>query len=77
MVELKMIDDFLFGVAPHLFVVMFVFVEYPFEIRYSFSKFDLFPYFSIIHDGSYKILVVVAIDNCKGEVFRFANFIDL
>jgi hypothetical protein len=56
---------------------MFVFVEYPFEIRYSFSKFDLFPYFSIIHDGSYKILVVVAIDNCKGEVFRFANFIDL
>jgi hypothetical protein len=66
MIEFKMIDYFLFGVAPHLFVVVFVFIENPFEVGHSFSKLDLFPNFSIIHDGPHKILIVVAVNNCKG-----------
>jgi hypothetical protein len=77
MVELKMIDNFFLCVTPHLFVVMFILIEDPLEIGDALTKLDLLPYFSLIHDGPHKILVIIAIDNGKGQLFRFANFIDL
>jgi hypothetical protein len=56
---------------------MFILIEDPLEIGDALTKLDLLPYFSLIHDGPHKILVIIAIDNGKGQLFRFANFIDL
>ena len=46
-----MIDDFFLGIAPHLLVIVFVLVEDPLEVWYSFSKLDLFPDLAIDHNG--------------------------
>lgn len=72
-----MIDNFFLGVTPHLFIVMFILIEDPLEIGHALSKLDLLPYLPLIHDGPHQILVIIAIDNSKGQLFGFANFIDL
>lgn len=77
MVKLKVIDNFLLSVAPHLFIVMFVLIKDPLEIRHALTKLDLLPYLPLIHDGPHKILVIIAIDYGISQLFRFANFIDL
>ena len=66
MVKLKMIDNFLLGITPHLFIVMFILIENPFKIGHALSKLDLLPYLSLIHDGSNQVLVIVAVYYCKG-----------
>ncbi len=53
---------------------MLIFVKYPFEVGDSFAKFDLLPYFSIANDATDEIFVIVAIDDCKGELIIFINF---
>jgi hypothetical protein len=77
MIELEVIDNLFLGIAPHFFIVMFIFIEDPFKVGNSFSKLDLFPYFSVIHDHSDKIFVIISINNCEGELFGFDNFIYL
>lgn len=77
MIELKVIDDFFLGIAPHFFIVMLILIEDPFEIGNPLSKLDLFPYFPIIHDAANKVLIIIAIDNSKSELFWFGNFIYL
>jgi hypothetical protein len=43
MVKFKVIDNLLFGVTPHLFIIMFVFIEDPLKVGHSLSELDLFP----------------------------------
>ncbi len=77
MVEFEVVNYFLFGVTPHLFIVMFVFIEDPFEIGDALPKLDFLPYFPLIHDGPDKVLIVIAIYDSEGQLLRFGNFIDL
>jgi hypothetical protein len=77
MVEFKVVNDFLFGVTPHLFIVMFVLIEDPLEIGDALSKLDFLPYLPLIHDGPDEVLIVIAVDDSEGELLRFGNFIDL
>ena len=46
-IELEVINNSSFGVGPHFLVVMFVFVEHPFEIGYSLACLDLLPDLSL------------------------------
>jgi len=74
LVELKVINNPLFGEGPHFLVVMAIFIEDPLEVRYSFSWLYLLPYFSFEKDLTNKILVVIAFYDVEGElVSYFAN----
>ena len=66
-----MVNDSLFIVVPHLFVVESVFVKYPLKIRYTFSCFYLFPNFPLEENISDKIFVVVAPDDEEREFVKF------
>lgn len=68
-IKLKMIDYLLFSIAVHFLVVMFVFIENPFEIRNSFSIFYLFPDFSIIQNLSNQFFIIIPFDNNKSQLF--------
>lgn len=77
MVELKVIDDFFLGIAPHFFIVMLILIENPLKVRDSLSEFDFLPYLSIVHDGPHQILIIIAVDYGKSKLLGFGNFIDL
>ena len=55
-----MVDDSAFVEGPHLLVVVFVFVEDPFEIGNALTSFYLFPYLALEQDLADEVLIVVA-----------------
>jgi hypothetical protein len=69
-----MVDYSLLCIAPHLFVVMLILIKNPFEVGHTLSKLYFLPYFTLIHDASYKIFVVIAVDYSKSKLFAFVYF---
>lgn len=61
-----MVDNFLFSKAPHLFIIILVLVEDPFEVGHTIAEFNLFPYLPLSHYASNQVFVIVAIDHCEG-----------
>ncbi len=75
LIELEVVNDPLLCERPHLLIVMAIFIKDPLKIRYSFSRFDLLPYFPLKEDLSHEIFVVVPFYYMESQIICYlVNF---